>query len=519
MKTTTIILVVLSLTTICLGDLPADLNCDEIVDFYDFAIFSDQWLEQSFNGSCLPNASIKLKHLSPQLEGLGGIQSPIRIKRLCGFQLDEDWVNNATISSATLANDTADFKVGNQGLKMTTKYSWSAEACLQLDPYNDDFRVEVRSNLGIWVRVEDVNNLGIIRVRLHEDDDDDKFYQWGMDTSEMRFPLVSGKWVLMWIPKHEFQDKGTHQASEWGMAEHPTYNVKKVTLLLQRKTGGPDADVTFGEIMTVDSPKAAVILSFDDACNGVHTYAYPALKSRGWPGVVFINASMVGNPEKLTLSNLHDMYDAGWDICSHGYSHAFHASLTASQTRASLARMKRWLLANGFYRGSQFLAWPFNSAYTNEYNAINVAEEFHLGIRGHGLRAGCNLHLGGYIVEKSSPWIPVDWGQLPWFSVSSLDGKSFSVDYETLFDEAIARRDVLAVFTHDIIESPTNTSITPTFWYNMLAYLDEKVAAGEVEIITYTDWWNRTVGRAGSMRVGYDGDTYLITGSESQRAY
>jgi len=46
MKTASVILVVMGLSTICLGYLPADFNRDRIVDFYDFATFSDEWLNQ-----------------------------------------------------------------------------------------------------------------------------------------------------------------------------------------------------------------------------------------------------------------------------------------------------------------------------------------------------------------------------------------------------------------------------------------------------------------------------------------
>ena len=44
MKIVSVILAVMSLSTICLGRLPADLNKDGIVDFPDLAVFSRQWL-------------------------------------------------------------------------------------------------------------------------------------------------------------------------------------------------------------------------------------------------------------------------------------------------------------------------------------------------------------------------------------------------------------------------------------------------------------------------------------------
>jgi hypothetical protein len=45
MKSTCIILAVLGLSAVCFGYSSADLDSDGIVDFYDFAIFSEQWLK------------------------------------------------------------------------------------------------------------------------------------------------------------------------------------------------------------------------------------------------------------------------------------------------------------------------------------------------------------------------------------------------------------------------------------------------------------------------------------------
>jgi parallel beta-helix repeat protein len=48
MKTVSVILAVMSLSTICLGRLPADLDNDGTVDFCDLAVFSREWLGSEF---------------------------------------------------------------------------------------------------------------------------------------------------------------------------------------------------------------------------------------------------------------------------------------------------------------------------------------------------------------------------------------------------------------------------------------------------------------------------------------
>lgn len=105
------------------------------------------------------------------------------------------------------------------------------------------------------------------------------------------------------------------------------------------------------------------------------------------------------------------------------------------------------------------------------------------------------------------------------FEVNSDGGKTFAANYKSFFDNAIARHEVLAIYCHNIEESARKYQVTPALWNNMIDYLDGKVTANEVEIISYTDWYNRIMGRPGSVLQGFDGDVYINTGGDRRKAY
>lgn len=515
----TIVILVMYLSTVCSGYLTGDFDCNGIVDFYDFAKFAEQWLETDDGCGYGP---IKLKHLSAQLEGVGGIQRPIRIKRLCGFQLDEDWVNNATKSGVTLSNDTTHFKVGNQGLKITPIGDAIGYATHYANP--DQAAVDVRSGIGISIYMADVSKVRSMILRLHEDTDFGKYYTVSISimSSSRAYQFEDGKWITVWLPRHKFSAStgSGHEPSDWGTPAHPTYPVLKVTLYVQR-IAGQAGEVTFGEVMALDPPKAAVIISFDGVYQGVYTYAYPMLKARGWPATAFAVTGWTPEARNvLTVSQYRELYDAGWDISSHSvdmFDGLDHLNLTEDKLRADLARTKNWLLRNGFYRGSQIYSMPWNHINTTTRNAVDLIEEFFLASRGIGYRSLTGYHMNNGI--QASSWLPGDWLQLASFEVNSDGGKTFAANYKSFFDNAIARREVLAIYCHNIEDPAKKYQVTPALWNDMINYLDDKVAADEVEIISYTDWYNRIMGRPGSVRQGFNGDVYINTGDGRRKAY
>jgi peptidoglycan/xylan/chitin deacetylase (PgdA/CDA1 family) len=78
-------------------------------------------------------------------------------------------------------------------------------------------------------------------------------------------------------------------------------------------------------------PDKPVVITFDDGHLSVYENAFPIMDALNFPGVFYIVANRInGSPEFVDISQLKEMVNAGWEIGSHGYT---HADLTQSHER------------------------------------------------------------------------------------------------------------------------------------------------------------------------------------------
>lgn len=90
-------------------------------------------------------------------------------------------------------------------------------------------------------------------------------------------------------------------------------------------------------------PDGTVIITFDDAYRSVYKTAYPMLKKRGWPFVVFINsrAQDEKNPRYIQWEQLREMAKNGATIANHTDSHHHMIREKMGETQ------KEWLVRQG----------------------------------------------------------------------------------------------------------------------------------------------------------------------------
>lgn len=69
--------------------------------------------------------------------------------------------------------------------------------------------------------------------------------------------------------------------------------------------------------------KGMVTLTFDDGLAGVYKYAYPILKNRNQPATaaIIVSRLYVGNDDYMTVEQLKEMENGGWEIASHSLTH------------------------------------------------------------------------------------------------------------------------------------------------------------------------------------------------------
>ena len=152
--------------------------------------------------------------------------------------------------------------------------------------------------------------------------------------------------------------------------------VTQLQIRLYYKTGYA-ANVTFLELKKNVDGTPRMVITFDDGYTSVYTIAFPIMQQYGIKGTVYLNTGLVGTPTRLTLAQLHELYDAGWTIANHTPLHTDLTKLTSvNDIKAVVQQGIDWLLVNGFTRGAYDFAAPFGY-----YNEMTLEALKQLGVR------------------------------------------------------------------------------------------------------------------------------------------
>lgn len=121
----------------------------------------------------------------------------------------------------------------------------------------------------------------------------------------------------------------------------------------------------------VDTAKPAVAITFDDGFRSLLTVAAPLLERYAFPATAFVTTRWLENADEagaateagelLTPDDVRELAGRGFEIGSHGHTHADLGHLSASIVEADLAESVDRLEA---LLGSRprFLAWPYGSS-------------------------------------------------------------------------------------------------------------------------------------------------------------
>lgn len=104
-------------------------------------------------------------------------------------------------------------------------------------------------------------------------------------------------------------------------------------------------------------PAKPVVLSFDDGYRPQFTFALPALRKHGWPGLLNLKAE----GSDLYTSNVEAMIGAGWELAAHTVHHLDLTTLDATQLKEEVSGSREILrrdygvpVANFCYPAGQF---------------------------------------------------------------------------------------------------------------------------------------------------------------------
>ncbi|MBN1155308.1 polysaccharide deacetylase family protein [candidate division KSB1 bacterium] len=176
--------------------------------------------------------------------------------------------------------------------------------------------------------------------------------------------------------------------SEWGInTVSPALFEKQMSYLAGEgyKTCSLD-DYVSGKAITDRS----IIITFDDAYEGVVRHAFPVMGKYGMTGTVFVISDYVGAENRwdhnlggrtfrhASWSGIRRLAESGWEIGSHTARHRDLSGLTCSELRNELDRSKH-RIEDELSAEVKFLSYPFNRV--NE-RVIRTTEEI-------GYSGGC----------------------------------------------------------------------------------------------------------------------------------
>ena len=213
---------------------------------------------------------------------------------------------------------------------------------------------------------------------------------------------------------------------------------------------------------TASAYPRAVLFTFDDSRASVYTVGYPIFKNHGYNATFYVvtdEINLEGYQGKTTinLTQLTDLYNAGWDIGDHTRHHDYFVqdNLNLSEQIAEIQGGKDDLIAWGFIRASNHTAFP-----GGQYDANTT-----LAMTSAGM-------LTGRTVESFPLTVPPFNNNL--FYLTGVRGLNPNYEAEQYtYLESLSSDNVVIYLTHGVDDPGAGASVTTsTMIDNMLGYMD-----------------------------------------------
>ena len=276
------------------------------------------------------------------------------------FEHITDWRIDGV--GASQEADTSNVMQGTQSLKLT---GTDGNVAFTTKTVNID--LSDATNIIVWVYVHDKTTLNSVDFYLSPTTDWSAFF-----ALEIQFHTLVEGWNHIVITKPQFIVVG---GAAW---DGPIVFLR---VRVQSKVG-MDTSISFDDYRHSYQARPKAIIAFDDGWSNILN-AKPIMDKNEQVGCVLaIAAAGTGftipgyniSGDYLTLSQLQMLYEDGWDIGNHGYSHHNLSLLSPKDIAYEVNIAYYWLVANGFDRSAHIFAYPYGS-YND--NIIEVVREQH----------------------------------------------------------------------------------------------------------------------------------------------
>ncbi len=94
-----------------------------------------------------------------------------------------------------------------------------------------------------------------------------------------------------------------------------------------------------------DLPPRPILITFDDGHLNNYKAAFPIMEKYGFTGVLYIVGSYMGAPQYMSVDQIKEMVEAGWEVGSHTMRHLDLSSLDPQQQQYEIVESRKFLEA------------------------------------------------------------------------------------------------------------------------------------------------------------------------------
>ncbi|WP_245634114.1 polysaccharide deacetylase family protein [Halalkalicoccus paucihalophilus] len=117
-----------------------------------------------------------------------------------------------------------------------------------------------------------------------------------------------------------------------------------------------------------------VMLTFDDTVASQYTNAFPLFEERDMQAVAAVVPGSLNQDDRLSIGNLREMRDAGWDISSHPQGTAFRELEDLDAIQQDIESAYEYLDNRGFSDGARHMFVPYHHA---TEDIMEITREYH----------------------------------------------------------------------------------------------------------------------------------------------
>lgn len=290
---------------------------------------------------------------------------PPRATVITSFQAGHGFTNDGTVGSTTAADDTAVKVIGGQSFRVTSSGAGGTARISRIGGSAVDY---TGKQIEVWLRFTDISRLASAAFFLGGSSFA-SHWRWDfLSSAESPNFFLSGEWAVFTLNWQDAAVVGTPNRAA----------ITDTRIAFTDNNSGTGVTVYANAIITRPEPASAfpngvVTFTFDDGWDTIYTEGLKVLSQYGFPGTVYPVIESVGQAGQMTLAQLRELQDLhGWEVGAHASTWAIHdarfTSLTGAALDAEMVANKSWLLANGFTRGADQLAYP-----GGQYNAAVIA--------------------------------------------------------------------------------------------------------------------------------------------------